>query len=103
MGLEDRVSMSTVTALNFCLGFSVAWCYENFVQHRALQRARDVREQLQGLLERVELEEKSCEGGDEPIRKAITSGFFTQVKCVFLYVLTTTWIWKIPYIFMDCD
>lgn len=63
-----------------CSGFSVAWCYENFIQHRALQRARDVREQLQGLLERVELEEKSCEGGDEPIRKAITSGFFTQVK-----------------------
>ncbi|KAL8449216.1 hypothetical protein Emag_003736 [Eimeria magna] len=59
-------------------GFSVAWCYENFVQHRSLQRARDVREQLQGLLERVELEEKSCEGADEPIRKAITSGFFTQ-------------------------
>ncbi|CDJ46354.1 pre-mRNA splicing factor RNA helicase, putative [Eimeria brunetti] len=59
-------------------GYSVAWCYENFVQHRSMQRARDVREQLQGLLERVELEEKSCEGADEPIRKAITSGFFTQ-------------------------
>lgn len=64
------------------VGYSVAWCYENFVQHRSMQRARDVREQLQGLLERVELEEKSCEGADEPIRKAITSGFFTQVRKV---------------------
>ncbi|OEH78354.1 pre-mRNA splicing factor [Cyclospora cayetanensis] len=62
----------------YAAGFSVAWCYENFVQHRSMQRARDVREQLQGLLERVELEEKSCDGADEPIRKAITSGFFTQ-------------------------
>lgn len=29
---------------------------ENFVQHRTLKRARDVREQLAGLLERVEIE-----------------------------------------------
>lgn len=69
-----------ISSLLGSAGFSVAWCYENFVQHRSVQRARDVREQLQGLLERVELEEKSCEGGDEPIRKALTSGFFTQVR-----------------------
>ncbi|KAL8439177.1 hypothetical protein Efla_000692 [Eimeria flavescens] len=67
-------------------GYSVAWCYENFVQHRSMQRARDVREQLEGLLARVELEPSSCEGTDEPIRKALTSGFFTQARgllCLF--------------------
>ncbi|XP_026193285.1 pre-mRNA-splicing factor ATP-dependent RNA helicase DHX16 [Cyclospora cayetanensis] len=74
----DPLTLLNVYAQWEDTGFSVAWCYENFVQHRSMQRARDVREQLQGLLERVELEEKSCDGADEPIRKAITSGFFTQ-------------------------
>ncbi|CDJ66801.1 hypothetical protein ENH_00025550, partial [Eimeria necatrix] len=61
-------------------GYSVAWCYENFLQHRALQRARDVREQLQGLLERVELEETASQASDETLRKALTAGYFTQAS-----------------------
>ena len=32
------------------------WCYENYVQVRSLNRARDIREQLEGLCERVEVE-----------------------------------------------
>eukprot|EP00923_Selenidium_pygospionis_P045261 GHVN01078096.1.p1 GENE.GHVN01078096.1~~GHVN01078096.1.p1 ORF type:complete len:923 (+),score=166.05 GHVN01078096.1:32-2800(+) len=36
-------------------GFSVPWCFENYVQHRSLKRARDVRDQLLALLERVEI------------------------------------------------
>ena len=31
-------------------------CFENFVQHRSMNRARDVRDQLEGLLERVEID-----------------------------------------------
>eukprot|EP01119_Soliformovum_irregulare_P023400 TRINITY_DN8163_c0_g1_i3.p1 TRINITY_DN8163_c0_g1~~TRINITY_DN8163_c0_g1_i3.p1 ORF type:complete len:939 (-),score=307.67 TRINITY_DN8163_c0_g1_i3:49-2865(-) len=55
--------------------FSRQWCYENFIQHRSMQRARDVREQLLGLLERVEIEPKSNTDADA-IRKCVTSGFF---------------------------
>merc|ERR1711976_189484 len=40
-------------------GFSTQWCFENFIQHRSMKRARDVREQLEGLLERVEIEATS--------------------------------------------
>lgn len=36
--------------------FSTNWCYENYIQHRSLRRARDVRDQLIGLMERVEME-----------------------------------------------
>lgn len=39
--------------------YSTQWCYENYIQHRSMKRARDVREQLEGLLDRVEIELKS--------------------------------------------
>ena len=35
--------------------FSTQWCFENFIQHRSMRRARDVRDQLVGLMERVEI------------------------------------------------
>uniref|UniRef100_A0A7S4IG90 RNA helicase n=1 Tax=Vannella robusta TaxID=1487602 RepID=A0A7S4IG90_9EUKA len=56
-------------------GFSTQWCFENFIQHRSMTRARDIRDQLEGLCERVEVEITSSIDS-EPIRKAITSGFF---------------------------
>ena len=36
--------------------YSQQWCLENFVQHRTMKKARDVRDQLEQLLERVEIE-----------------------------------------------
>lgn len=36
--------------------FSTNWCYENFIQHRSMRRARDVRDQLVGLMQRVEMD-----------------------------------------------
>jgi pre-mRNA-splicing factor ATP-dependent RNA helicase DHX16 len=57
--------------------FDSRWCAENFLQYRCLVRARDVRDQLVKLCERVELPESSC-GSNEyvPICKALTSAFF---------------------------
>jgi len=57
-------------------GYSVQWAYENFVQIRSLKRARDVRDQLAGLMERVEVAMASNIGDPVSICKAITSGFF---------------------------
>uniref|UniRef100_A0A8V5GV84 RNA helicase n=1 Tax=Melopsittacus undulatus TaxID=13146 RepID=A0A8V5GV84_MELUD len=57
-------------------GHSLQWCYEHFVQARSLRRARDVREQLEGLMERVEISPSSCGSDYSPVRKAITAGFF---------------------------
>uniref|UniRef100_A0A8C7Y886 Pre-mRNA-splicing factor ATP-dependent RNA helicase DHX16 n=1 Tax=Oryzias sinensis TaxID=183150 RepID=A0A8C7Y886_9TELE len=57
-------------------GFSTQWCYENFIQFRSMRRARDVRDQLEGLMERIEVEVVSCQGENVPIRKAVTAGYF---------------------------
>ncbi|KAG5180936.1 P-loop containing nucleoside triphosphate hydrolase protein [Tribonema minus] len=56
--------------------YSTQWCYENYVQVRSLNRARDIREQLEGLCERVEIEMTSNPGDIDAIAKAITSGYF---------------------------
>ncbi|KAM0922382.1 hypothetical protein ACQ4PT_006213 [Festuca glaucescens] len=57
-------------------GYSPQWCRENFVQSRTMKSARDVRDQLEALLERVEIEPCSGAGDLSAIRKAITAGYF---------------------------
>ncbi|KPJ06495.1 hypothetical protein RR48_14234 [Papilio machaon] len=59
--------------------YSVQWCYENFIQYRSMKRARDVREQLVGLMERVEIDMVSSISDDTNIRKAITAGYFYHI------------------------
>ncbi|XP_014781219.1 pre-mRNA-splicing factor ATP-dependent RNA helicase DHX16, partial [Octopus bimaculoides] len=56
--------------------YSTQWCYSNFIQYRSMKRARDIREQLEGLMSRIEIEPASSNGDTVPIRKAITAGFF---------------------------
>uniref|UniRef100_A0AAR2LJC6 RNA helicase n=1 Tax=Pygocentrus nattereri TaxID=42514 RepID=A0AAR2LJC6_PYGNA len=57
-------------------GYSTQWCFENFIQFRSMKRARDVREQLEGLMDRIEVEVCSANGDIVPIRKAVTAGYF---------------------------
>ncbi|XP_034467434.1 pre-mRNA-splicing factor ATP-dependent RNA helicase DHX16 isoform X1 [Hippoglossus hippoglossus] len=57
-------------------GFSTQWCYENFIQFRSMRRARDVREQLEGLMDRIEVEVVTSPEDSVPIRKAVTAGYF---------------------------
>ncbi|KAJ4713153.1 ATP-dependent RNA helicase [Melia azedarach] len=56
--------------------YSTQWCYESYIQVRSMKRARDIRDQLEGLLERVEIEVSSNLNDLDTIKKAITSGFF---------------------------
>ncbi len=56
--------------------FSTQWCFENFIQIRSLRKARDIREQLAGMMERVELEVNSNIGDTDAICKSVTAGFF---------------------------
>uniref|UniRef100_A0A0N5AH93 RNA helicase n=1 Tax=Syphacia muris TaxID=451379 RepID=A0A0N5AH93_9BILA len=55
--------------------YSAQWCAENFIQYRTMKKARDIRDQLEGLLEKVEIEQKSSKDS-VAIRKAILSGYF---------------------------
>ncbi len=57
-------------------GYSSQWCMENFIQHRSMKRARDIRDQLEGLLEKVEIEVVSNPHDLTKIRKAVTAGYF---------------------------
>ncbi|KAI5288099.1 hypothetical protein KEM54_005471 [Ascosphaera aggregata] len=57
--------------------FSYVWARENFLQQRSLTRARDVRDQLARLCDRVEVTISTCGANNIiPIQKAITAGFF---------------------------
>ncbi|KAI9753985.1 MAG: 40s ribosomal protein L44e [Chaenotheca gracillima] len=57
--------------------FSYVWARENFLQQRSLSRARDVRDQLAKLCDRVEVTIATAGAGNlVPIQKALTAGFF---------------------------
>ncbi|GAM82035.1 hypothetical protein ANO11243_000140 [Dothideomycetidae sp. 11243] len=57
--------------------FSFVWARENFLQQRSLTRARDVREQLAKLCDRVEVTLSTCGASNlPPIQKALAAGFF---------------------------
>ena len=57
--------------------FSYVWARENFLQQRSLTRARDVRDQLAKLCDRVEVTITSVGAQDlVPIQKSLTAGFF---------------------------
>ena len=58
--------------------YSYVWARENFLQQRSLSRARDVRDQLARLCDRVEVDASSTAGSQNlgPTQKAITAGFF---------------------------
>ncbi|MCJ1452500.1 hypothetical protein MMC28_002843 [Mycoblastus sanguinarius] len=57
--------------------FSYVWARENFLQQRSLTRARDVRDQLAKLCDRVEVTISTVGAADlVPVQKSLTAGFF---------------------------
>jgi pre-mRNA-splicing factor ATP-dependent RNA helicase DHX15/PRP43 len=59
------------------------WCRDNFLNYRSLQSAKSVRNQLQRIMEKYDLELNSMDFEDPnystQIRKALVAGFFMQV------------------------
>lgn len=55
-GVGDHLALLAVYEGWAESGFGSEWCYENFVQIKSMKRARDIRDQLVGLMERVEIE-----------------------------------------------
>jgi pre-mRNA-splicing factor ATP-dependent RNA helicase DHX16 len=78
-GEGDHIALMNVFNQWTETNYSVQWCYENFVQIRSLKRAQDIREQLDGLCERVEVEKCSNVQDPEMIRKAMCAGYFYNV------------------------
>lgn len=62
--------------------YNQTWCFENYVQVKSMKKARDIREQLEGLCERVEIDFSISTPPDRDMDatlKAVTSGFFYNV------------------------
>ena len=83
--------------------FSPVWARENFLQQRSLTRARDVRDQLAKLCERVEVAPSSCGASNlRPIKRAITAGFFPNAARLqkggdsYRTIKTNTTVWIHP-------
>ncbi|KAJ1560194.1 hypothetical protein HK405_007923, partial [Cladochytrium tenue] len=74
----DHITLLAVWDAWVETNYSVAWCRENYIQHRSMKRARDVRDQLVGLMDRTEvaLVSNADAADTAPIRKAIAAGFF---------------------------
>ncbi|RHN40415.1 putative RNA helicase [Medicago truncatula] len=51
--------------------YSTRWCYENYIQVRSMKRARDIRDQLLGLLDKVDIELISNSNDLVAIKKSI--------------------------------
>jgi pre-mRNA-splicing factor ATP-dependent RNA helicase DHX15/PRP43 len=60
------------------------WCWENFLDFRAMKSADNVRDQLQKIMVRTEIPLKSTDFSSRDyyvnIRRALTAGFFMQVR-----------------------
>ncbi|KAF5531011.1 ATP-dependent RNA helicase DHX8 [Fusarium mexicanum] len=57
-------------------GYSAPWCFENFIQARAMKRAKEVREQLIKIMQRHRHPVVSCGSKTEQVRRALCAGFF---------------------------
>lgn len=74
-----------VTYLNVYKGFlhagkSSQWCYKNFINHSAMKKVIEIREQLKRTVQHLGIALKSCEKDTEILRKAITAGFFANAS-----------------------
>lgn len=55
------------------------WCHENFLHHRNLEYATEVRQQLAALAKRANLEKASCGTNTEQLRKALLEGLYDNL------------------------
>lgn len=55
------------------------WCHENFLHHRNLEYATEVRQQLAALAERANLERASCGSNTEQLRRALLEGLYDNL------------------------
>jgi ATP-dependent RNA helicase DHX8/PRP22 len=58
--------------------FSNPWCFENFIQARAIRRAQDVRKQLVTIMDRYKMDITSAGKNQNVVRKCIVAGFFAN-------------------------
>uniref|UniRef100_A0A914LDT8 RNA helicase n=1 Tax=Meloidogyne incognita TaxID=6306 RepID=A0A914LDT8_MELIC len=78
----DHLTLLNIFDLFIENGRSQNWCQQNFLNYKALCRAEFIRQQFIGFLKNANLKINSCKGtiGETAkIRRALLSGFFSQV------------------------
>ncbi|XP_011197201.2 ATP-dependent RNA helicase DHX33 [Bactrocera dorsalis] len=55
------------------------WCHDNFLNTRNLSYAREVRKQLQEIVERLDLPLNSCGNNQDQVRKCLLIGLFDNI------------------------
>jgi ATP-dependent RNA helicase DHX8/PRP22 len=60
--------------------FSNPWCYENFLQARAMRRGQDVRKQLTSILDRYNMDILSAGRNFKKVQRAICAGYFANAS-----------------------
>ncbi|KAL3417879.1 pre-mRNA splicing factor ATP-dependent RNA helicase prp16 [Phlyctema vagabunda] len=63
-------------------GYSDAWCTRHFLHPKSLRRAKEIREQLLGIMEMQKTTMVSCGTDWDVIRKCICSGYYHQAAKV---------------------
>jgi len=91
MNVYDQILLCACVSMCVCsqwveTGYSVQWCFENFIQHRSMKRARDVRDQLDSLLQRVEIEPSSNLHDSVAIRKVCQAAWYCLCTGVYVSV-----------------
>ena len=61
--------------------FNTDWCFQHFIQYRSMKRAKDIREQLMKMLQRIEIDFTTTTN-EIAICKALTSGYFLSYSKV---------------------
>ena len=60
--------------------FSNPWCYENFLQARAMRRSQDVRKQLTSILDRYKMDIISTGRNYKKVQRAVCAGYFANAS-----------------------
>lgn len=74
----DHLTLLTVYNAWKSAGFSKSWCQENYINGRGMKRAQDVRNQLEGIMDRYKHQIVSSGRNYNKVRRALVSGFFTH-------------------------
>ncbi|XP_014610634.1 PREDICTED: putative ATP-dependent RNA helicase DHX33 [Polistes canadensis] len=75
----DHVTLLNVFRSYISTSQKKVWCHENFLHHRNLEYASEVRKQLAALAERANLEKVSCGNNTQQLRKALLEGLYDNI------------------------
>lgn len=90
--MGDHMTLLRVYRTWEALDFSKDWCFDNYIHHRALRAARNIRGQLSSLLEKLGFRIERCrlrekkryrddpdESDPKPILKSLCAAFYTNL------------------------